>query len=696
MKVLGIKHIAYILILLVGGFFSNTGVTAQGKVVINEVMPYRNTSSCGLGNEFIELINLGPGPQNISCYVVATNQYTITLPNVTLQPGQLYVMSGITSIPAGCVNDIAITADLNWNNCNGCASANLTTGSGFLTDASNEKFPLLLMDPNLNILDAIHFNALQTYPSNPITVQSGQAGCATKTFNLSTYSNIKYESVTPNTGSGNSYARNVDGGCSWIKETDINGGESNTSIGESYALSATQTRSLTCDVANQTFNASNVLTVSPSTAFPITYTYGYSLDNVFTSTDTYTTLTDNDAPTIPLSNLQVGYYSVLLQPAVAEGCNEFRINFEVVNPILSVTPTYNHDCIGGSARFEITNPNTLYYPVSYALTNLGTSSTITTNANSIYQVNSLAAGDYRMTITPQPAYACPKVINFTVSTLPATSLTTTITTVPACDDGSQNGRATINITNNQPQDYYPITYILRNTSTSAIVASNSISQNPFYINNLPEGNYSLELDPALGGCLTSTFSISITSVGCDPLSQKLKSFTGKNIGTENQFNIEIDTDEVIEKIHLESSENGTSFKHIGSIPFENKKGMQMITYRSPATQQNFYRIELHDILNRIHNSSVIRITNQSGNIGIKTYPNPAGDYITLSKVSTKEDLIQATITSLSGKNLYEKQYTIKTGNNLFNIPTGNLPKGQYILSIFNRNTGDRQSSIIIK
>ncbi len=52
--------------ILVGGVFSCIETTAQGKIIINEVMPNRNGGSCGLGNEFVELINLGPGPQNIS------------------------------------------------------------------------------------------------------------------------------------------------------------------------------------------------------------------------------------------------------------------------------------------------------------------------------------------------------------------------------------------------------------------------------------------------------------------------------------------------------------------------------------------------------------------------------------------------------------------------------------------------------
>jgi hypothetical protein len=900
MTPLRIKHISF-LAMLIAGVFSCAETMSQGKVIINEVMPNRNAGSCGLGSEFIELINLGPGPQNIGCYVVATNQYTITLPSVVLQPGQLYVLSGVTSIPAGCANDIAITADLNWNNCNGCASANLsTTTGGFLPNGSNDKFPLLLMDNNLTVLDALHFNTVQSYASNPITVQAGQSGCSTKTFNLSTYAGISYESVTPNTGSGNSYARNVDGGCTWIKETDENGGETNTSIGESYAISATQAQSITCDVANQTFNASTLLTITPSTAFPVTYTYGYSLDNVFTATDTYTTLTDNTASTIPISGLQVGYYSVLLQPATAGGCNEFRINFQIVNPILAVTPNYTLDCLG-AATFEVSSADPSYFAMTYTRTysidndfstvdGTITGSVANSTSNPDISFGSLPKGFYKVEL--DPAYGCNKIIDFevqepklsvtksyslectggtatfeiansspasyfpitytriysasssTFSTIDATasgtinSHTTTpdisfanlpkgyyrliidpangcndttifevlepvpnistnytlecsggtasfeLTSTPLINyfpftytrtysansstfstiDGTVSGTVTtstetpdisfqnlptgyykmeifppngcnrtinfqvidtllrpvtpftttlycaggggtsstslgsVRITFSNPPStfstYLPIDYTYYNTlSPNVAYTGTSTSTSELYIGGLQAGTYSLTLDPA-AGCSTSDIPFTIGT--CPTLTQSLKSFTGKNKGAKNEFNIEIDTDGILDKIHLESSLDGSKFIEEADIPFENKKGLQTITYSSPVSEHIFFRLELHDIYSRLHQSAIIKILNPVGNIGIKTYPNPVGDFITLSKFATKNDDVVVHIISASGNVFYEDRFALKTGNNTLKISTNKLPKGQYVLSMYKVSSGDRQSSIIIK
>lgn len=124
--------------------------------------------------------------------------------------------------------------------------------------------------------------------------------------------------------------------------------------------------------------------------------------------------------------------------------------------------------------------------------------------------------------------------------------------------------------------------------------------------------------------------------------------------------------------------------------------MQTIIYRSSATQFSFFRLELNDILNRVYNSSVIRITKQNGDIGVKAYPNPAGEYVTLSKFSIKENVIKVLVMTSLGKILFEQQFTLKSGSNFLKIPTGKLPKGQYILSVYDTSTDERQTSIIIK
>jgi hypothetical protein len=80
----------------------------------------------------------------------------------------------------------------------------------------------------------------------------------------------------------------------------------------------------------------------------------------------------------------------------------------------------------------------------------------------------------------------------------------------------------------------------------------------------------------------------------------------------------------------------------------------------------------------------------------RTFPNPIGDYLTLSNFATKDDVLMVQIISTSGRMLYEQRFAIKSGSNNIKVPTSRLPKGQFILSMQKISTGDRQSSTLIK
>ena len=63
---------------------------AQGRVVINEFMPW---SGCNTTSEFVELMNFGPGPMDIGCYIVTNGQYSVTIPpNTVINPGKYFVI----------------------------------------------------------------------------------------------------------------------------------------------------------------------------------------------------------------------------------------------------------------------------------------------------------------------------------------------------------------------------------------------------------------------------------------------------------------------------------------------------------------------------------------------------------------------------------------------------------------------------
>ena len=308
----------------------------QGRVVINEYMPW-TPSACGAAAEFVELLNFGPGPVNIGCYILTDGDYAITIPaNTILQPGEFYVISGMDFIPYPCANiDSAIHTDLNWTTCN-CTSAPIpVTGDGFLTDGGSANEQLVLMDPALNIVDAVA-RSLPVEPSALITTSTAGGACASRMFDLDLMT-INYETIGESAGRGNSFARRLDGDCGWVKDPQQSGNATNNTPGDvsDVSYSFFYTNPLACPD-----DGSIAITVHASdysNVFPMTYTLAFDTDGdgIFEMTDTYTTGTVNTPNIISLTGLVPGTYRLTV--ASVKGCYLHTFPFTILD-CLDVLP----------------------------------------------------------------------------------------------------------------------------------------------------------------------------------------------------------------------------------------------------------------------------------------------------------------------------------------------------------------------
>src|SRR6266487_5657916 len=147
----------YLLPLCIVLLLYSTILKAQpGYVVINEYIPWI-LQACPNPSEFVELYNFGPGPVNIGCYILTDGDYSITIPpNTVLNEGQFYVISGQSFIPQPCANiNFNTVADLNWTTCN-CTSGPIPSLlGGWLTDGGFADEGIVLMNPNLKVVDAV-------------------------------------------------------------------------------------------------------------------------------------------------------------------------------------------------------------------------------------------------------------------------------------------------------------------------------------------------------------------------------------------------------------------------------------------------------------------------------------------------------------------------------------------------------------
>jgi hypothetical protein len=307
--------------------------------VINEFMPW---AGCNTTSEFIELMNFGPGPVDIGCYIVTNGTYSVTIPpNTILQRGQYFILSGQDVLAKGCGNeDSLVRVNLNWTNCN-CTNVPIpTTGDGFLKNGGNSNDKVVLLDPNLNVVDAVATN-IPVSASSSITTPTISGGCGSKTFNLGTMS-INYESTGPATGNNNSIARKVDGDCGWVKTTAISAGAPNktkSSASATYdftAVSTTHCNELTGSISIQV-NSSDV-----NALFPMNYTMAFDADGngVFDDADHYIYGVDSSPTTIDIDNLSYGRYRIVV--GTSSSCNLKSYDFFVFNCYTVVLPVTLH------------------------------------------------------------------------------------------------------------------------------------------------------------------------------------------------------------------------------------------------------------------------------------------------------------------------------------------------------------------
>ena len=303
-------------------------VNGQGRVVINEFMAW---SGCANNSEFIELLNFGPGPVNIGCYIITNGTYSVTIPpNTILQPRQYYVLAGQNTLARNCGNiDSTVQVDLNWNSC-GCLNDPIPAGGdGFLKNGGGANEKLVVFDNQMQVVDAVT-RSLPVSASVPITTASVSNQCIQRNFDLDTMS-ISYETVGVSTGIDNSFARKVDGDCGWVKTTSISARAPNKTDNSSSAsyqfttVSAYDCQTTTGSIAIEV-NAADVQSL-----FPMSYILGYDADSngVFNDADVYVHGIDSAASSIGITDLLYGRYRLTV--ASSSSCNLKTFDFFVFN-----------------------------------------------------------------------------------------------------------------------------------------------------------------------------------------------------------------------------------------------------------------------------------------------------------------------------------------------------------------------------
>jgi hypothetical protein len=297
-----------------------------GRILINEYLPWPG-NACGQNAEFVELFNMGPGPVDISCYVVTDGDFAVTIPPGTIVlPGQFYVLGGQNVIFAPCGNFTKnVVPNLNWMTC-GCTNSPIAAfGTGWMTDGGFANEQVVLLSPTGNLVDAI-VRGLPPEVSSTITTRA-LPGCTPFTFDLDG-GWVSYETVGESTGRGNSIARKLDGDCGWVKDTQQTASETNNTPGarSPFTLTMYISEDLYCAGGTARFVVDQV---PASNWFPVDYILGFDSDGdgLFTMADTYTTGIDYTAPDLEISGLPFGLYAINIGPR--QGCSYQNFTFAI-------------------------------------------------------------------------------------------------------------------------------------------------------------------------------------------------------------------------------------------------------------------------------------------------------------------------------------------------------------------------------
>lgn len=321
---------------------------SQGRVIINEFMPWPNTGC----NEFIELMNLGPSNQSIGCYTVLTKNYAITIPAGTvLTPGQIFLMSDVNTITSGCSgrNSANTNVNLNWTNCNGCVSPSPGSPSDLMTDGGSGSDPVFLLNTSLTAIDGVAPNGYVS-GSAPLISIAANNGCAARSVDADTYSS-SWENIGFGLGKQNSAFRVTNGDCSWDKGTNISPGTTNNTSSTNSQITLSTSSNPGCNVPLS-------ISVAAGSAFNSGFSYSWTLSKS-PFTETYQVGTGTYLPsTFSVNSLPSGTYNLLLQPGI--GCSDALLSFTVNCPPPPPTPLpiklidFSASQNGVNNKFEIT------------------------------------------------------------------------------------------------------------------------------------------------------------------------------------------------------------------------------------------------------------------------------------------------------------------------------------------------------
>lgn len=135
---------------------------------------------------------------------------------------------------------------------------------------------------------------------------------------------------------------------------------------------------------------------------------------------------------------------------------------------------------------------------------------------------------------------------------------------------------------------------------------------------------------------------------------------------------------------IERSSDGIHFTTIGSVSAAGNSSDTRnygFTDMQPSSGTNFYRLKMIDIDQTFTYSRVVAVKNESSQLNLQLFPNPAADIVQVQIPSSRKQQATVLITDAGGKVMLQKDILLEQGYNGNSIPVSQLPAGTYFLII---------------
>ena len=171
-------------------------------------------------------------------------------------------------------------------------------------------------------------------------------------------------------------------------------------------------------------------------------------------------------------------------------------------------------------------------------------------------------------------------------------------------------------------------------------------------------------------------------------------FTGKQIGSKILLNWEVGKEANLSKYIVEKSFDGEDYMAINTIDADGGTNYSYADYLGYNKESSlYYRIKKID-KNGIFNYSSVFKLNITSNIKVSIYPNPVRNLIHIELNNVNEKPVEVVLTDAFGRIRIHQSFISDGGE--INIPTGNIPNGNYYLRILNGEHIYSTPIIIIK